>query len=96
MPRQQRSVDERLAAAQAKRIKLDAQMKQLEQRRKLLDVRKRAKGEKAILRVLLELALTDEMRLTLSSAIANADLKPDERDAAMSILVVGEKVEASA
>ena len=83
----QRSIEERMAEAQAKRQKLDDKLKQLEQRQRAIDTRRRFKGEKVILQLVLGRALRDdEFKADLVAELAAASLKPEDRDAALWVL----------
>ena len=87
MGRPQKPVEQQLAEAQAQRQKLDARLKALEGRKKADDVRLRAKGEKVLLRLLLDrLATHPNERAALLGQLAAGALKPEDHAAAMAVL----------
>jgi hypothetical protein len=87
MTRHQKSLEEQLAEARAKKLKAAARLDALEQRRKARDARMRAWGEKVLVRIVLNAAAAQsEFKATLDGLVAMAELKPDERDAARWLL----------
>ena|SRR5215831_11177682 len=87
MTRQRKTLEEQLAEARAKKEQVAARLDQLEARRKARDARMRAWGEKVLVAVVLEAAASDSgLKCLLEGLIANADLIPKQRDAALSLL----------
>jgi hypothetical protein len=84
MIRNRKTLEEQLAEARAKKEQAAARLDQLEARRKARDARMRAWGEKVLVGVVLEAAASrTDLKDTLEDLIANADLNPKERNAAL-------------
>jgi DNA-binding protein YbaB len=85
----QRSLDEQLAETQARQDRIKARLATLEARRKARNVRIRAKAEKVLVKVVLDAALShNEFREVVAGLVANADLKPEQREA-VDLLLTG-------
>jgi uncharacterized protein (DUF111 family) len=88
----QKSLEQQLADVRARQERIKTRLAQLEVRKKVKDERKRAQGTMSLVKALLnrasaEQAFKEEMR----SLIAEASLKPYEREAALSLFAsVGE------
>ena len=83
----QKTLEQQLAEAQAKRQQIDARLKKLGERQKANDLRRRAKGEKVLLQVMLALAGQQaEFRQQLLDEVAATTLKPEDQDAAFWLL----------
>ena len=87
MRRNRKTLEEQLAEARAKKEQVAARLDQLEARRKARDARMRAWGEKVLVGVVLAAAASDnDLKGMLEGLIANADLNPKQRDAALWVL----------
>jgi hypothetical protein len=87
MTRQRKTLDERLAEARAKKAQVAAKLDQLEARRKAQDARMRAWGEKVLVGVVLNAAVSQlELKNMLEELIAKAELNAKERDVVLWLL----------
>jgi len=87
MTRNRKTLEEQLAEARAKKEQVAAKLDQLEVRRKARDVRMRAWGEKVLVGIVLNAAASQiELKNVLEGLIANAELNPKERNAALWVL----------
>ena len=87
MTRIQKSLEQQLAEIRAKKAQVVARLDQLEARRKVRDARMRAWGEKVLVGIVLDAAVSQaEFKAVLDRLVAAADLKPKERDAALWLL----------
>src|SRR5215468_9500530 len=87
MTRNRKTLEERLAEARAKKEQAAARLDQLEVRRKARDARMRAWGEKVLVGVVLNAATSRiDLKSLLEGLIADAELNPKQRDAALWLL----------
>jgi hypothetical protein len=87
MTRNRKTLEEQLAEARTKKEQAAAKLDQLEARRKARDTRMRAWGEKVLVGIVLNAAASQiELKNVLEGLIANADLNPKERNAALWVL----------
>jgi hypothetical protein len=87
MTRNRKTLEEQLSEARAKKAQVAAKLDQLEARRKARDARMRAWGEKVLVGVVLNAAASQiNLKGLLEGLIADADLNPKERDAALWLL----------
>jgi hypothetical protein len=87
MVRNRKTLEEQLAEARAKKEQVAARLDQLETRRKARDARMRAWGEKVLVGVVLNAATSRiELKSMLEGLIADAELNPKQRDAALWLL----------
>ena len=87
MMRNRKTLEERLAEARAKKEQAAARLDQLEARRKARDARMRAWGEKVLVGVVLHAASSRlDLKSMLEGLIADAELNPKQRDAALWLL----------
>ena len=87
MTRNRKTLEERLAEARAKKEQAAGKLDQLEARRKARDARMRAWGEKVLVGVVLNAAASrTDLKSTLEGLIADAQLNPKQRDAALWLL----------
>src|SRR5215470_12951676 len=87
MTRNRKTLEERLAEARAKKEQAAARLDQLEGRRKARDARMRAWGEKVLVGVVLDAAASRiDLKSMLEGLIADAELNPKQRDAALWLL----------
>jgi hypothetical protein len=97
MTRIRKSLEEQLAAAQAKKERAAARLNQLEIRRKQRDARMRAWGEKVLVGAILNVATAQpNFKAVLEDLLATADLNSKEREAALWLLANLEPAQASA
>jgi hypothetical protein len=84
---QQKSLEQQLAAARARQERIKARLAQLEVRKKAKDQRRRAQGTISLVKAVLDrVAAQPQFKHELESLVALADLKPHEREAALSLL----------
>ncbi len=82
MTRNRKSLEEQLAETQAKQAQVKARLAELELRRKARDRRLRLHGERVLLRLMLQRMEDDSSFAdTIRRSIAEADLRPNEREA---------------
>jgi hypothetical protein len=87
MTRYRKTLEEQLAEARAKKAHVAARLDQLEARRKARDARMRAWGEKVLVAVVLNAAACRfDLKRQLEGLIADAELNPKQRDAALWLL----------
>jgi hypothetical protein len=87
MIRNRKTLEEQLAEARVKKEQVAARLDQLEARRKARDARMRAWGEKVLVGVMLNAATSRvELKTMLEGLVANAELNPKQRDAALWVL----------
>jgi hypothetical protein len=87
MTRNRKTLEEQLAEARAKKEQVAARLDQLEARRKARDARMRAWGEKVLVGVVLNAAVSQtDLKSMLEGLIADAELNPKQRDAALWLL----------
>jgi hypothetical protein len=87
MTRNRKTLEEQLAEAREKKEQVAARLDQLEARRKARDARMRAWGEKVLVGVVLNAAASQtDLKGMLEGLIANADLNPKQRVAALWLL----------
>jgi hypothetical protein len=83
----QKSLDQQLAETRAKQERIKARLAQLEVRKKAKDQRRRAQGTMSLVKVILDqIAAQPAFKQQLESLVVQADLKPQEREAALSVL----------
>ena len=81
MARIVKSLEEQLAEVRAKKAQVAARLDRLEARKKLRDARMRAWGEKLLVGVVLNAATSQaEFKAVLERVVAEAELKPKERE----------------
>lgn len=84
---QQKSLEQQLAETRARQERIKARLAQLEVRKKAKDQRKRAQGTLSLVKVILDrIAAQPAFKQEMQSLVAGADLKPYEREAALSLL----------
>ena len=87
MIRNRKTLEEQLAEARAKKAHAAARLDQLETRRKVRNARTQAWGEKVLAGVVLAAATSrTDLRGMLEGLVADAGLKPKEREAALWVL----------
>jgi hypothetical protein len=87
MTRNRKTLEEQLSEARAKKAQVAAKLDQLEARRKARDARMRAWGEKVLVAVVLNAAASHfDLKRQLEGLIADAELNPKERNAALWVL----------
>jgi hypothetical protein len=87
MTQNRKTLEEQLAEARAKKAHAASRLEQLEARRKARDARMRAWGEKVLVGVVLDAAASRiDLKGTLEGLVADAALKPKEREAALWLL----------
>jgi hypothetical protein len=97
MTNNRKTLEEQLAEARAKKEHAAARLDQLEARRKIRDARMRAWGEKVLVGIMLNAATARiDVKGMLESVVANAELKPKEREAALWVLGSVERAAAVA
>jgi hypothetical protein len=97
MTNNRKTLEEQLAEARAKKEHAAARLDQLEARRKMRDARMRAWGEKVLVGVVLAAAASRiDLKGMLAGLVANAELKPKEREAALWVLSSIERAAAAA
>src|ERR1700722_12645678 len=83
----QKTLEQRLVEARAKQERIKARLAQLEVRKKAKDQRRRAQGTMGLVKVILDrIATQPAFKKEVQSLVAKADLKPREREAALSLL----------
>jgi hypothetical protein len=83
----QKTLEQQLAETRARQERIKARLAQLEIRKKTKDQRKRAQGTMSLVKVILDCAAAQPaFKEELQSLVAKADLKPHEREAALSVL----------
>jgi hypothetical protein len=82
-----KTLEQQLAEARARKQQVAARLDQLETRKKMKDARMRAWGEKVLVGVVLDAAASRiDLKGTLEGLVADAALKPKEREAALWLL----------
>ena len=80
----QKTLDEQLAEARAKKAQLAVRLDQLETRRKHRDARMRAWGEKVLVSVVLNAAASEvSYKAMLEDLLAKAELRSKDKEAAL-------------
>jgi hypothetical protein len=83
----QKSLEQQLAETRARQERIKARLAQLEVRKKAKDQRKRAQGTMSLVKVIFDrIATQPAFKEELESLVAQADLKPHEREAALVLL----------